>query len=120
MTGVCRALVTFLDFKDVFSEHSVKFIEVRYEISSPSKGNVMIGVNGDGRVIAFVGIEWEDTSGSVRSVVVCEFCEREKHISIILLKVNVHSEVLFESLIHSFSLSVSFRMITGGKVNTHI
>ena len=80
----------------------------------------MTGVNGDGRVIAFVGIEREDTSGSVQSVVVCEFCEWKKRTPIILLKVNVCSEVLFESLINLFSLFVSFGMITGDEVNTHI
>ena len=110
----------FLGFGDVFAEHSVKFIEVYYKISGSSRGDVMIGVNRDGRVIAFVGIEWGDTSGSVWSVVVCEFCEWKKRTLIILLKVNIHSEVLFESLINSFSLSISFGMITGGEVNTHV
>ena len=120
MTRVCRALVMFLGFEDVFSEHSMKFIKVCYEISGPSRGDVTIGVNRDGGVIAFVGIEWKDTSDSMRSVIVCEFCEQKKCTPIILLKVNVHSEILFESLINSFSSSVSFRMITGGEVNTHV
>ena len=118
--GVCRALVMFLGFGDVLLEHSVKFIEVRYKISGPSRGDVTIGVNGDGGVIAFVDIEREDTSGSVQSVVVCEFCERKERTPIILLKVNVRLEVLFESLINLFSLSISFGMITGGEVNTHV
>ena len=110
----------FLGFEDILSEHSVKFIEVCYEILGLSRDDVMIGVNGDGRVIAFVGVEWRDTSGSMWSVVICKFCKRKKHTPIILLKVNVHSEILFESLINSFSLSISFRMITGGEVNTHV
>ena len=54
---IYRALVTFLGFEDVLLEHLVEFIEVRYEIPGPSRGDVMIGVNGDGRVIVFVGIE---------------------------------------------------------------
>ena len=57
MMGVCRALVTFLGFGDVLLEHSVKFIEVCYEISDPGRGDVTIRVNGNGRVIAFVGVE---------------------------------------------------------------
>ena len=110
----------FLSFRDVFSEHSVKFIEVRYEISDSSRGNVIIRVNGDGKVIAFVSVEWRDTSSSVWSIVVCEFCEWKERTPIILLKVNVRSKVLFESLINLFSLSVSFGMITGGEVNMHV
>ena len=63
--GVYKTLVTFLGFGDILLEHSVKFIEVRYKIPGPSRGDVTIGVNGDSGVIAFIGIEQRDTSSSM-------------------------------------------------------
>lgn len=119
-TGICRTLIAFLGLGDVLPQGLMEFIEVSHEISGSSGRDVTIGVNGDGGVVAFVGIEGRDTGGGVRSVVVRELRERKKRTPVILLEVNVSPEVLFQSLIDSFSLSVSFRVITGGEMYTHV
>ncbi len=77
MTGIRKALVAFLSFRDVLSEHLVKFIEICYELSCPSGSDVTIRVNRDGRVVALVGVEGGDTSGSIQSVVIRKFRKRE-------------------------------------------
>ena len=82
-------MVIFLSFGNILLEHSVKFIKVYYKILDPSKGDVMIGVNKNSKVIVFVNIEWGDISSNIWSIVVCEFYEQKEYTLIILLKVNV-------------------------------
>ncbi len=38
-----------------------------------SRGDIMFRMNSDIRVVTFVGKEWGDSSGGVRSIVVCKF-----------------------------------------------
>ena len=47
---------------------------------------------------------------------ISEFCKREELIPVVLLIVAVDSEILFESLIGAFSLTVSFGMVTQSAV----
>ena len=56
----------------------------------------------------------------MRSVVVCEFREREERAPVVLLVVAIHAEVLLKRLVNSFSLTVSFRVITRGEVDAHV
>ena len=84
----------------------------RSEVTLRAKSNV--------QMIALVGIERCNTGSSTWHIVVCKLSEWEQAKSIVLLVVSVDSDVLFQSLISSFSLSITFRMITGGEVKLHV
>ena len=70
-------------------------------------------------MVSFVGKEWRDSCGG-RGIVISKLCDRKQIRPIVLLVVAIYSEVLFQGLIHSFSLSVALRVITGGKVEFHV
>ena len=80
----------------------------------------MLGVYCDVQVISLVCEEWGYSSGSTWSIVVCNLREWEKLFPVVLLVVAVNSDVLFQCLVGAFSLSVAFRMITGGEVKLHV
>ena len=71
-------------------------------------------------VVSFVGKEGRGTSRCTRSIVVSEFSERKERQPVVLLVVAKYSEVLLKSLVESFSLSISFRVVARGEVNLHI
>ena len=77
-------------------------------------------MNGDGGVVALVGVERGDSGSCVGGVVVGEFRKRKEGVPVVLLIVDVGAEKLFKGLINSFSLSVSFRVITGGEMEGHV
>ena len=72
------------------------------------------------RVVAFVGKKWGYPSRGVWSIVVCELCDRKKVRPIVLLIVAIDSEVLFQSLVHAFGLSVTLGVISRGEVELHV
>jgi hypothetical protein len=74
----------------------------------------------DVRVVSFVGKERGSASGCTQSIVVSKFSEGKEQRPVVLLVVAEYTEVLFECLIESFSLSISFRMIARGEVNLHV
>jgi hypothetical protein len=74
----------------------------------------------DVRVIPFVGKEGRSAGGCTWSIVVSEFSKGKERRPVVLLVVAEYAEVLFECLIESFSLSISFRMIARGEVNLHV
>ena len=71
-------------------------------------------------MVSFIGEKRRDSSGGIRGVIISKLGDGEQVRPIVLLVVAVYSEVLLQSLIHSFSLSVTFRVITGGKVEFHV
>ena len=71
------------------------------------------------RVISLVGEEWRYSGGSTRSIVVCKLREWEKSLPIVLLVVAVNLDVLFQCLICAFSLSIAFRVVSGGEMKLH-
>ena len=81
---------------------------------------ISLGVNSKIRVVTFVGKEWRNSGSDVRSIVVCEFCQGKQVRPIILLVIAVHLEILFESLVNTFGLTVAFRMMSGGEVKSHV
>ena len=83
-------------------------------------GEIALGVYCDVRVISLVSKEWGYSGGSTQSIVVCELCEQEKSFLIVLLIVAVNSDVLFQCLICAFSLSITFRVVSGGEMKLHI
>ena len=71
-------------------------------------------------VVALIGIEGRDTGGSTWCIIVCELGEWEQAKPIVLLVIAIDSDVLFQSLISSFGLSITFRMITQGEMKLHV
>jgi hypothetical protein len=71
----------------------------------------MLRMYGDVRVVSFVGKEGR-SDGCTQSIVVSEFSEGKEQRPVVLLVVAEYTEVLFKCLIESFSLSISFRIIT--------
>ena len=80
----------------------------------------MLQVYRDVWVIFLVSEEWGYSGGTTRGIVVCKFHKREKLSPVVLLVVAVNLDVLFQCLVSAFSLSVTFRMVTGGEVKLHI
>ena len=74
----------------------------------------------DVQVISLVSEEWGYSGGSTQGIVVCKLREQEKPSPVVLLIIAVNLDVLFQCLISAFSLSVAFRMVTGGEVKLHI
>ena len=77
-------------------------------------------MNSNVLMVAFVGIEGHNAGGSTWRIVLCKLSKWEQVEPIVLLVVAVDSDVLFQSLISSFGLSITFRMITGGEVKLHV
>jgi len=71
-------------------------------------------------MVAFVGKERRDTSGSTQSIVISEFRKREEVSPVVLLVVAIDAEVLFQSLVSMLSLTITFRMVTRGKVPSDV
>ena len=71
-------------------------------------------------MIAFVTEKGCNTSGRGGSVVVSEFSKGKDFGPVVLLVVAEDSEVLFQSLVEAFGLTITFRVITRGEVNLHV
>ena len=71
-------------------------------------------------MIAFVTKKGCNTGGRGGSIVVSEFGKGKDSGPVILLVVAEDSEVLFQSLVKAFGLTIAFRVITRGEVNLHI
>jgi len=85
-----------------------------------SRSEVALRVNSDVQVVALVGIEGHNSSGCTWRIVVCELGKGVAGRTIVLLAFAVDSEVLFQSLISSFGLSITFGMIAQGKMKLHV
>jgi len=86
----------------------------------PGRGQVAFRIHGDIWMITFVNKERDNTSSGARSIIVSEFCQREEFGPVVLLIIAIDLNILFPGLICSFSLSVSFRVITRGEMELHI
>src|SRR3984957_8094123 len=71
-------------------------------------------------VITFISEERRNTHCSTRSIVKGKLGQQKESFPVILLVVAVHMQILFQSLVCSFSLSIAFGMISGSKVKLHI
>jgi len=97
----------------------VEFLEVGGIFLSVGRTEAQVRVDCDVRVVAFVGEEGRDTSGCARGVIKSELREWEEFSPIVLLVVTVDSEVLFKSLVHLLSLTISFWVIARGEMQGH-
>ena len=98
----------------------MKFVEVRDEVSSSVRGEVVLRMNGDVRVVTLVGEEWRDSGRVIRSIVVGELGDGEERSPVILLIRCIDADVLFQGLVRALCLTVRFGMVTGGVVKLHL
>ena len=71
-------------------------------------------------MVAFVGKEGGNSSSSGRSVVVSKLRERKEIRPVVLLVVAVGAEILFQSLVRAFGLTIAFGVISGGEDEAHV
>jgi len=90
------------------------FIETSGEFFDGFSGDVGYGFDTFPRVSSVGEIEGSGT-GCRRSGSFCELCEGEPITPVILSLVNEKTEIGFDLLIHSFSLTVSLWMICCGR-----
>ena len=74
--------------------------------------NVTFGVNSDVWMISLISKERRNTSSSTQSIIVSKLCKRCEFGPVVLLVVTIYVEVLLESLIHAFGLSITFGVVT--------
>src|SRR5882724_3630268 len=72
------------------------------------------------QMITLIGKEGCNAGSGTRSIVISELSYWKEFGPIILLVVAIDSEVLFQSLISSFGLSITFGVISGSEVKLHV
>ena len=71
-------------------------------------------------MVTLIGEEGRNSGGSAWSVVVGKLREREEARPVVLLIVAVDPEVLLKGLINTLGLSIAFRVVSGGEVESHV
>ena len=71
-------------------------------------------------MIAFVTEKGCNTSGGGGSIIVSEFGKGKDLGPVILLVVTEDSEVLFQSLVKAFGLTIALWVVTRGEVNLYV
>src|SRR3979490_843939 len=71
--GVGRGLVCLLGSEDCSVEFLMKFVQVHYEVLSSQRSEITFGMDGEVRVVAFIGKEGRDSSHSTGSIVEADF-----------------------------------------------
>jgi len=56
----------------------MEFVEVSDVLVGASRNEIVFRIDGDGRVIAFVGEEWRYSSGSIQSIVISKLGQRKE------------------------------------------
>jgi len=118
--SISRALVTLLGSRHFGAEEGVEFCKISHIGVSTFRRQQSIGVDGDRGMVAFVGKERRDTSGSAWSIVISKFRKWEEVSPVVLLVVAIDVEVLFQSLVSTLGLTITFRMVTRGKVQSDV
>ena len=100
---------------ELFPKVGVKGAEV-LDHSRGLGGGSVVEVDVERGVIAFVGEEGGGARSGVRGVVVGELGEGKEVDPVVLLVVDVDSEVLLEHLVDAFGLAVGLGVVGGGEV----
>jgi len=72
------------------------------------------------RMMVLFSKEQESTNGSIGSIIIGKLYKRQKFGPVVLLVVIIYLKVLFQSLVHIFSLSITFRVVTWNKVKIYV
>ena len=106
--------------RDLFLTIGVEFRERVREVVSIGIANGNVESEGGSRVVAVIGEEWRNWRSRMRSVVVGEFCNREKVSPIILLIGAIQAKIAFERLIRSLGLTIGFGVVGCRKLELHV
>src|SRR5882724_11068917 len=87
---------------------------------STCRCKVMLQMNGEVCMITLVGKEGCNAGSGTQSIVVSELSPWKEFRPVVLLVVAIDSEVLIQSLIILFSLSITFRMISRSEMKFHV
>ena len=68
--GISRTLITLLSLRNAFSQGRMQFLEISHEIAGMSGSDIPVGMDRDGGIVAFIGIERRDSGGGMRGIVV--------------------------------------------------
>jgi hypothetical protein len=98
----------------------VELIKVSDEVTSVEGSEFLLRMDGDVQMVTFISKERRDACSSIWSIVIGKLCDQKEISPNVLLVITVDTEVLLQGLIHSFCLSVTFRVITRGEVEFHI
>ena len=101
-------------------ELQMEFVKVNDILVSIGGDQVVLQMDGDGRIIPFVDEEWGYSSGCVWSIVVSKLSQEEEQTTVTLFIVGIHMKVLLQGLIDPFSLTITFQMVSGGEMQLHI
>ncbi|KXN87857.1 hypothetical protein AN958_07866 [Leucoagaricus sp. SymC.cos] len=80
----------------------------------------MFGIHCNIGVVLFVSEKWEDTGGGIGCIIECELREQEELSPVVLLVITIDLEILLQSLVSTFRLTVTFWVVTRGKMQLHI
>lgn len=80
----------------------------------------MFRVHWNIRIVVLFSKEQESTNGSIGSIIIGKLYKRQKFGPVVLLVVIIYLKVLFQSLVHIFSLSITFRVVTWNKVKIYV
>ncbi|KAF8624092.1 hypothetical protein AX17_007219, partial [Amanita inopinata Kibby_2008] len=98
----------------------MEVVQVNSEVMSALRGKVAFGVDREVGVVSLVGKEGRDTSSGTRRIVVGKFHKREELGPVVLLVVAEDAEVLLQSLVDAFGLTIAFGMIARCEVELHV
>jgi len=110
--AIIIASLNVLSSFDIFDKVIMDVVEMKGEIVH-SGYRSRREFSEEARMEAIVGEEWGHSSGFLTCIVVCKFSKREQVEPVILFLINKDVEVRFQSLIHSFGLTIGLGMECG-------
>ena len=72
----------------------------------------MFRVNSNVWIISFISEEWRNTSSSTQSIIVGKLHKRQEFGPVILLIITIYTKILLEGLVHTFSFSITFGIVS--------
>ena len=98
----------------------MKFVEVGYKLAGPVGSDLFVQGHREVRIVAFVRKEGGNAGSVIHSIVVSKLGYGEERRPIVLLVGTEDSEDLFKGLVDLLSLSIGFRVVSGGEVEVHV
>jgi len=66
-------------------------------------------------MVALISEEQENTSGSMRKIILEKQYKKQEFKLVVLLVVTIYAKILLQSFVHTFNLSIIFRIVTLSK-----
>lgn len=118
--AVGDSLVALGCMPDLNTEVLVDGVDVNSEITGAIGSEITFGVDGQIRIVSFIGKEWRQTSRRIWSVVVSELGERQQRLPVVLLVGTVTTKVLLERLVGALGLAVGLWVIARREMDFHV